>query len=283
MCKVYNQIGSLTTIKSHLHKHNVNEYKSVSELINFQKNYSAARQQIISDNRLLVEQEKITLKDNLAQLDNSIKAEKTAIEQHLLLEIEKLEHQLNNLHSVNSNIIQAIFNYVKKIGLKQKIKNSKFNFDFKIANSIDYFIEDYSKKNNRFQYIVSNFEDAVMKSSLPQLQEIDRKKVVVDQINYSIYGALGEQKVVKELEKLSEDYILINDFTCKFHPPIYNRKEEDFIKSIQIDHILLSPAGIFLIETKNWSQNSLNDTNLFSPVRQIKRTNFALYKIITVR
>ncbi|WP_365297818.1 nuclease-related domain-containing protein [uncultured Mucilaginibacter sp.] len=64
---------------------------------------------------------------------------------------------------------------------------------------------------------------------------------------------------------------------------MYNRKEEDFIKYIQIYNILLSPAGIFLIETKNWSQNSLNDTNLFSPVRQIKRTNFALYKIITVR
>jgi hypothetical protein len=86
--------------------------------------------------------------------------------------------------------------------------------------------------------------------------------------------------VVKELEKLSEDHILINDFTCNFHPPIYNRQENDYIKSIQIDHILLSPSGIFLIETKNWSQNSLNDISLYSPVKQIRRANHALFKIL---
>ena len=61
MCKVYNQIGSLTTIKSHLRVHNVNDYKSVNELINFQKNYSVAREQIISDHKPLIEQEKTRL------------------------------------------------------------------------------------------------------------------------------------------------------------------------------------------------------------------------------
>lgn len=86
--------------------------------------------------------------------------------------------------------------------------------------------------------------------------------------------------MVKELEKLSDDYILINDFTCEFHPPIYNRQENDHIISVQIDHILICPSGIFLIETKNWSQQSLNDQSLYSPVRQIKRANFALYKIL---
>lgn len=59
-----------------------------------------------------------------------------------------------------------------------------------------------------------------MQSGLSELQELDRKKTIIDQINSSIYGALGEQKVVKELEKLSNDYILINDFTCRFHPPV---------------------------------------------------------------
>lgn len=39
MCKVHNQIGSLTAIKAHLRAHNVQGYKSVNELINFQNNY----------------------------------------------------------------------------------------------------------------------------------------------------------------------------------------------------------------------------------------------------
>lgn len=109
--------------------------------------------------------------------------------------------------------------------------------------------------------------------------ELTRKKNVIDQINNHIYGAIGEQKVVKELEKLPDEYILINDFTLEFYPALYHKQNNDYIKSIQIDHILISPSGIFLIETKNWSQESMGNLNLHSPVQQIKRTNYALYKV----
>jgi hypothetical protein len=280
MCKVYNSIGSLTTIKSHLQKHNVNEFKSLNELINFQKNYSVTRQQIISNHTLLIEQEKNTLGDEIVQLNDSIKTRKSEVEQQLLLELEKLKRQLDNLPPTHSNIIQVFINYFKKICVKKKIRNNELKFNSKITYSVQHSTNILTKKNNRYQYIISYFRDAVNESSLSQLQELERKKRIVDEINTSIYGALGEQKVVRELENLPDDYILINDFTCSFHPPIYNQQEEDYIKSIQIDHILISPSGIFLIETKNWSEHSLNNLSLRSPVQQIKRTNFALFKIL---
>jgi len=280
MCQVYNQVGSLTTIKSHLNRHKINEYKSLNELILFQKNYLVARQQILSDHKLLIEQEKSALSVEIVQLDCSMKTKRYEVEQLLLLELENLKNILDSLPSGPSNIIKKLINYIKKVVLKLRILYNKLFFNFKIENSVKQLTNNYNNKNNRYQYISSYFEDAVMKSSLPQLHKLDNEKGIIDQINTSIYGALGEQKVVRELEKLSDDYILINDFTCRFHPPIYNLQENDYIKSIQIDHILLSPAGIFLIETKNWSQYSLNDLKLHSPVQQIKRANFALYKIL---
>lgn len=112
------------------------------------------------------------------------------------------------------------------------------------------------------------------------MTEIDRKKLVIDNSSNYIYGALGEQKVVKTLETLSDDFYLINDFDISFSSAIYNKREIDYIKSIQIDHILVAPSGIFLIETKNWSEKSLQDLNLRSPVQQIKRTNFVLFKLL---
>ncbi len=280
MCQVHNQIGSLTTIKSHLIYYNVTDYKSLHELINFQNNYSATREQIISNHKVLVEQEKNILNDKLIQLDYSIKAKKIVVEQELLLELEKLNNRLSNLSSSQPNIFHVLVSYLKKKHLKLEIRHSKRTFDSKIANSLKSLTTEYNKANDRNQYIVSRFEDAVIESSFPQLDILDSKKTIIDEINSSIYGALGEQKVVKELEKLSDDYILINDFSCKFQPPIYNRQENDYIMSIQIDHILVSPSGVFLIETKNWSQDSLNDLSLYSPVQQIKRTNFALYIIL---
>jgi hypothetical protein len=72
MCKVYNTIGCLTTIKEHLQVHNVNAYQSLNELINFQKDYTVTRQQIISNHELLIEQEKKILDVELVQLDNQI-------------------------------------------------------------------------------------------------------------------------------------------------------------------------------------------------------------------
>jgi len=198
----------------------------------------------------------------------------------LLLELENLNYLLEHFSSEPSNIFQGFFKYFKKNKLKIKIKDKTSSIDFKIAQSIRHLTEDFNYTNSRYQYIDSSFNEAVKESCSKQLQELDRKKRVIEHVNNSIYGALGEQKVVKELEKLPEDFILINDFNCKFHPAIYNRQENDYIKSVQIDHILVSPSGIFLIETKNWSQHSLNNISLYSPVQQIKRTNFALYKIL---
>jgi hypothetical protein len=95
-----------------------------------------------------------------------------------------------------------------------------------------------------------------------------------------IAGAIGESLVEKELSKLSDQYFLINDFTVKFYPPIYNKREDDKIFSIQIDHLLISNAGVFLLETKNWSKKSIESYDLRSPVTQIKRSNFALFVLL---
>ncbi len=88
------------------------------------------------------------------------------------------------------------------------------------------------------------------------------------------------KRVVKEIEKLSNDYVLINDFRLKFEKPIYNKQNGDRIFSIQIDHLLISPAGIFIIETKNWSKESIKNYNLRSPVEQIRRTSFAMFVVL---
>jgi hypothetical protein len=126
-----------------------------------------------------------------------------------------------------------------------------------------------------------HFKEAVQESALVQIRELENKQWVIDEVKTSIYGALGEHKVVKELENLTDENVLINDFALSFQPPIYNRQENDYIQSIQIDHVLVTLSGIFLIETKNWSEQSLRDLDLRSPVHQVKRTNFALFKILT--
>ena len=65
-------------------------------------------------------------------------------------------------------------------------------------------------------------------------------------------GARGEEDVAFELAKLSDDFFVFNDFSpsksCLLKP------------QRNIDHIVVGPSGIFIIETKNWSADiSLED------------------------
>lgn len=281
MCRTYNKIGSLTTLKLHLEGNNIYDFKSLKEVIDFQKSYTLFRQQLISHHENLIEQEKNMLNIDLPNLDTAIETQRQQAVQRLTSEIDKLKQQLNiSTSNSSTNFFQKLASSLRHWNYKRKIKREEHNFEIEVKISISKLVEDYQVKSNRYQFIISHFNEAVRQSAQHPLSELERKKATIDGLNSFIYGALGEQKVVKTLETLSDEYFLINDFAVSFSPAIYNRKENDYIKSVQIDHILVGPSGIFLIETKNWSGKSLENLSLRSPVEQIKRTSFALFYLL---
>ena len=111
------------------------------------------------------------------------------------------------------------------------------------------------------------------------LKQNDSVKIHLDKVKIN-QGDIQIKCIGRLLEKLSDEYIIINDFSVSFSPAIFNRQENDYIKSVQIDHILVAPSGIFLIETKNWSEKSLENLNLRSPVQQIRRASFVLFMLL---
>lgn len=282
MCKVHNSVGCLTTIKTHLKRHNINGFNSLSELINFQNNFSTLREQIISNHEQLIEKEKVTLAAEISQLENAIKTDKAYFESSFLNEIEEIKQKLISLSpSTGLNFIKRFITYTKRRDYKKKLQDLESNLNHHVNDAVRELVSQHQDKINRYNYITLHFTNAVNESCLSMISELEYKQRVIDEVKNSIYGALGEHKVVKELENLSDDNILINDFTLSFHPAIYNKQENDFIKSIQIDHLLITPSGLFIIETKNWSEKSLVSLDLRSPVQQVKRTNFALFKTLT--
>lgn len=137
-----------------------------------------------------------------------------------------------------------------------------------------------AKLNQDLKYRSENKERMVSERYQQSLDELIRTKEVVDSLQTVILGAIGESSVVNALKELPDDCYLINDFSVRFEPPIYNKKEQDRIFSIQIDHLLVTRAGLFLLETKNWSHASVESLDLRSPVDQIKRCSFALFVLL---
>lgn len=281
MCKVHHTIGSLTAIKKHLLQNNVTGFNSVNELLSFQKNYAASRQQIVSTQKMLLAEERDNLKIRISELEHELERDKLERHQKFNDEIETLRQQYNALADAEKTFIQeltysfkALFKLIR-ITYLERISNRI------ITQAIRPQVELLDTKRKHYEYLVSHFEQAVTESGRGALNDLDHKKRVIDEINSYIYGAIGEQKVVEELKQLPDEYILINDFSLTFDKAIFYKPERSWIKSVQIDHLLISSAGIFMIETKNWSKESLKSLNLRSPVEQIKRSNYALFKLLS--
>ena len=231
MCKIYNSVGCLTTVKSHLHRHDITEFKSLNEVIAFQKNYETLRQQIISNSEIEIENEKRNLISENLKLTDSIERTKIEVEKMILEEIEYLKLQLENLSLTPMNVWQKISRYFKVLFLKKKVRRKEVNLPFEVSQSVRQSVDTLTRNQTRYNHIISGFQDEVIDNCSAELRTIEKQKAVIDEVNNSIYGAIGEQKVVKELEKLSDEHVLINDFCLSFSPPIYNRQEDDHIKS----------------------------------------------------
>lgn len=67
-------------------------------------------------------------------------------------------------------------------------------------------------------------------------------------------GAEGEDRTAETLAALSDDYILFNDF----HPLGAGGETEKW----NVDHILIGPNGVFVIETKNYTRALVKPANV---------------------
>lgn len=280
MCLIYNTIGALSHIEKYLIQNNLDEFHSITDLLNFKNDYSAIKQQIIEDHRLAIQTERQTLEDEIPRLSEVIT--NCEFEQN-----EKLNQKLSDLHQrvellflPNSSFISILKDLFLNIKLWAKIWSAPIFYRIHLFILTRKQNNLLKQKTIRLDFINTDFERAVIQSSACDLQSLERKLDLILEIKNFIYGAIGEHKVQIELSKLSDDYVLINDFSCTFKKPILFSNGKDAIKSIQIDHVLIAPAGVFIIETKNWSKNSIKNIDLFSPIQQVKRTNFALSKIL---
>lgn len=59
-------------------------------------------------------------------------------------------------------------------------------------------------------------------------------------------GARGEERVAQLLRELPDRYHIFNDFVAEGH---------------HVDHVVVGPAGVFAVETKNWSGNVTIEDN----------------------
>ena len=92
-------------------------------------------------------------------------------------------------------------------------------------------------------------------------------------------GAKGENQVIEKLSQLSDEYhVLCGVRIALSHYISYNGEKN--LKSAQMDFVVVSKKGVYVIEVKNWSDNYVNQQKYFSPHEQAGRAGRLLWNVL---
>lgn len=91
-------------------------------------------------------------------------------------------------------------------------------------------------------------------------------------------GAEAELAVIDRLRTLPSSVVVFNDVRLK--ATRYIRFNGIGLISAQVDHVVLTPAGVFVIETKRWSQRFVDSGDFHDPFDQASRANYLCYDLL---
>jgi len=281
---VQGNIGSLTHVKQELERQGIGEFRSLQEVMAFQNAFTVFQQEVLDRTKQRLQQELVRLPQEIAEQTQENIRLKQETEARLLQKKQGLEAHIEQLNrDTNNQMMSKLLRCLRRRLMQWRWRKLHRNSPREVEKVCRPAREKLNDLNRRHSYLQERFGEALKESCRNELEELQRKKDVIDNLSSFIYGALGEQQVVQALSELPNSYTLFNDFTLSFRKALYHRQEDAYIKSVQADHVLVGPSGVFLIETKNWSRHSLQGQNLRSPVQQIQRTGYVLYRLFKGR
>ena len=204
-------------------------------------------------------------------------------EEEIKSQIHRLETKVSDLNEriKNQSFLKRVFTAIARwhnnFELYQLVTNRNQRISRRTASRV---LEAESLQSD-VDRLTQNTDEIIANRCKNELYELDRTKNAVEELRTIIAGAKGEYAVEQELKKLPNNFYVINDYKLDFVRPIINKQTGEKIFSIQIDHLVVSPGGVFILETKNWSQKSIKSLNLRSPIEQIQRSSYALFVFIS--
>lgn len=274
--RIHGQSGALRDL---LEKIDAPNMHTLDDVIQFKKNYTAERQKKVNDS---IEQVKLQIPRMIAEVS------RLALERDEVIKnkLERLNQRISCLEMElvrpcqKHNLFVYLYYKIKRWDQGQQIKCLKNKLQRILRRVTNGYSKRIASMENEIKFTENNIETVAKDKISTELCRLDELNNSIEREKYLVYGAIGEMNVINELNKLPETYHVINDLRMAFHQPIYNRGENDRIYSIQVDHLVVGPTGIFIIETKYWSNKSISSDALFSPVKQVKRAGFALFVIL---
>lgn len=280
MAKIINTVGSLSILKLELEKRNIRQFHSLEEIQQFENTYNQQLSDVPVVSKVALQAEIKSIQNDIASIDEVLLSKKKKVEEDIDKKIVCINGRINYLRTQKKHVLIKIISPFVIYFLHRRINRIEYGRNKRVLQAVRF----EGKKKEQFEKRLAELNkdfDAILEKKIDEnSHRIKYVKETVDGLRPLILGVIGESKVSRTLSLLPDGYVVINDVYIELQKPIYYREEDDRIFSFQIDHLVIGPTGVFVVETKHWGQSTINSCDLFSPVKQIKRSNYALFRLL---
>lgn len=99
----------------------------------------------------------------------------------------------------------------------------------------------------------------------------------------TFFGAKGEELVLDALRALPDDFTIISDVNMDLGRSVrWRARPGTRVRRAQIDHVVVGPGCVFLLETKNWSTDTVSRSAVL-PFEQVSRAAYVFYLLAQSR
>lgn len=279
MAHIYRQIDSTKTLRAELDSRNISMFNSIREIEDFKRNYNSLKEDILIQAQINLQKEIAQKSIKLESLKEDLKEHVISLEDEIKSQIHILETKVSDLNErlKNESFLTKVFIAIRRWQNDSKLNQLITNRDQRISRRTASRVQEVEGIQSELDQLIQNRFKIANDRSKNEFYELERTKKAIEELRTIIAGAKGEYAVEQELRKLPNNFYVINDYKLDFVRPIINKQTGEKIFSIQIDHLVVSPGGVFILETKNWSQKSIKSINLRSPIEQIQRSSYALF------
>jgi len=146
-------------------------------------------------------------------------------------------------------------------------------------------LADLHAEKGAWRSFLNLFRILSCKMAISQLHREERQYIVtltaniirLDKLRESaeLVGARTEIDVIASLARLPDEYTVFNGLRLRARRHIHFNGVH--LRSAQIDHLVLTPAGVFMIETKRWSRKFVESGKYHDPFDQTQRATYLCY------
>lgn len=238
------------------------------------------------------------LKDTIKNELDSIRAnaEKNFYAQAALLnnEIELIQKQIEETHSLFFSYLRTTIRQEQQRHSKSILLVKRSSFTTRRMKRVLFFIKYYKviSKHKRYKRLLNG---QIMRSqNEKQYHFSNREKLLSDMVGVDglrlnkaleivtspvVYGGIAEDTVLEKLKNgLSADFFVYPDITLNY--PISIFFDGNYLKSAQIDFLVLGPTGVYVLEVKNWSRKFTESHKYFDPFEQVSRAGYLCYRLL---